>query len=231
MRSVMTEDGATDQTSPMLSDSETMVNELVAAHLTRLGLPMTGHEAFEAFLGYAIPDIRDYAAARIPIADDFIQQLQNDITNAMRVATVPIGGAPHAVKSFYARGIPVSVCSNSGREELHVKLKCLELHDLFEGRIISYEDVERPKPHPDMYLRAGLASLAKHGLSTDTESMASHLRRCLVVEDSVAGVKAGVAAGCHVVGLAGSATREALTLAGAHTVIEKMTDLVDLFLP
>ena len=183
---------------------------------------MTGKEAHETFLGYALPDLHSWAAQRIPnLPADFSEQMQESITDLMRRETMPVKGAVEAVRAFAARGIPVSCCSNSGREELHVKMKCLGLHDLFKS-IISYEDVANPKPAPDMYLKAAEASLKGKG---------AFFHRCLVIEDSIAGVRAGVAAGCHVVALAGNQPKHALEAAGAHTIIDQMSELVELFLP
>jgi len=90
-----------------------------------------------------------------------------------------------------SQGLPVaaSVASNSSRRGLARKLDQTGLSEFFAGRLYSYEDVQRPKPHPDMYLlaarRAGVA--------------AAH---CLVVEDSVTGVAAALAAGMRVYGFA-----------------------------
>jgi beta-phosphoglucomutase-like phosphatase (HAD superfamily) len=48
--------------------------------------------------------------------------------------------------------------------------------------------VPRPKPAPDLYLAAALACGAEP-------------RHCVVVEDSLLGAEAGLAAGCRVLGL------------------------------
>lgn len=204
-----------------------MVNDLVAEMLTRHGWPMTGMQAHNEFLGYALPDMMPVVRQKIPhIPDDFPDQLQDAITALMKTSTIPVDGALHTVKTFHSKGIPIAVCSNSGREELHVKMQCLGLYELFEGRVYSYEDVERPKPHPDMYLEGARAALSSRGHETGPEQIA----RCIVVEDSLAGVRAGIAAGCWVVGLAGNSARSALTEAGAHSVIDHMEQLLPLFL-
>jgi beta-phosphoglucomutase-like phosphatase (HAD superfamily) len=68
--------------------------------------------------------------------------------------------------------------------------------------MFSAMDVERGKPHPDLFLRAA----AEMGVAT---------ARCAVVEDSLPGVRAAVAAGMTVFGYAASAAGAALEEAGA----------------
>ncbi len=75
----------------------------------------------------------------------------------------------------------------------------------------------RGKPDPDLFLHAA-------------RSMAVEPSRCAVVEDSVHGVQAGVAAGMTVFGFGGGLSApETLQSAGA-VVFEAMTDLADLLL-
>jgi HAD superfamily hydrolase (TIGR01509 family) len=215
-------------TSDPSADSEKIVNELVAQMLTKLGWKMTGPEAHDLFLGSALSDMLVAVRTRIPsMPADFGERVQDAITELMRTSTEPIPGALESLRAFHERGIPMAVCSNSGREELHVKMRCLGIHEVFEGRIISYEDVERPKPYADMYLKGAREAFVARGHEGPLDAF---LRRSIVVEDSIAGVKAGVAAGCHVVGLAGNQTREKLVESGAHSVIDHMLELQDLFL-
>jgi beta-phosphoglucomutase-like phosphatase (HAD superfamily) len=44
--------------------------------------------------------------------------------------------------------------------------------------------------------------------------------RCVVVEDSVAGARAGIAAGCRVLGFARNTAPEALRAVGAETFVD-----------
>ena len=82
------------------------------------------------------------------------------------------------------RGIPQAVVSNSARTIVDANLRALSLHD---GAVpsISRNDVRMAKPHPEPYLTAATA-------------LGVEARACLVVEDSLAGARSGVAAGMHV---------------------------------
>ncbi len=171
----------------VLADSEGLVNAIVAEELTARGWRMDAERAREEFLGLALPDMRPRIARRTgPLPPGWGAALSARISRELEARLDPIPGAPEAVARLSARGVPLAVCSNSGRAELHMKLRVLGLAGHFAGRVFSFEDVARPKPAPDLYLAAAAAcGVPPAG--------------CLVVEDSAPGVVAGLAAGCAVV--------------------------------
>ena len=80
--------------------------------------------------------------------------------------------------------------------------------------VVTVSDVANGKPHPEPFL------LGATTLGFDPA-------RCLVIEDATAGLIAGRAAGCHVLGVAG--THTATHLAGdgvADLVVEKLSDVI-----
>jgi beta-phosphoglucomutase-like phosphatase (HAD superfamily) len=106
--------------------------------------------------------------------------------------------------------VPRCIASSSPLERIDVCLVTLGLAEWFEGRVFSASQVARGKPHPDVFLYAA-------------ERMSVPAADALVLEDSVGGVRAGVAAGMTVIGLvAASHIRDGhaarLTAAGAHHV-------------
>lgn len=82
-------------------------------------------------------------------------------------------------------------------EAIHV-LRSLELEQTLD-LVLTREDVQNPKPDPEIYL------MAASKLSVPPEE-------CLVLEDSPAGVRAGVAAGMNVIAVA-----TPFTIAGLHS--------------
>lgn len=72
-----------------------------------------------------------------------------------------------------------------------------DLNDGFD-HIITADDVEFPKPHPEPYLSM-------------CQLMETEPSRTVVIEDSPAGVKAGRAAGCQVIAITTSSDPESLT--------------------
>jgi HAD superfamily hydrolase (TIGR01509 family) len=171
----------------VLADSEGLVNAIVAEELTARGWPMDGERARQEFLGLALPDMLPRIARRTgSLPPGWGAALSARISRELEHRLDPIPGAPEAVARLAGRGVPLAVCSNSGRAELHMKLRVLGLDGFFAGRVFSFEDVPRPKPAPDLYLTAAAACGVPPA-------------ECLVVEDSAPGVVAGLAAGCAVV--------------------------------
>ena len=173
----------------VLADSEALVNHLVAEDLTARGWRLSGEQARETFLGMAVPDMLPVIEARVgPLPPDWTLALSRRIATRLMAELEPVPGAIAAVRAVLAAGLPVAVASNSGRAELMAKLARLGLAEAFAGRAFSFEEVARPKPAPDLYLAAARACGADPA-------------RCVVVEDSLLGAEAGIAAGCWVLGL------------------------------
>ena len=87
--------------------------------------------------------------------------------------------------------MPTCVASNSTHDHLNRVLTLTGLWERFHGRVFSVEDVERGKPAPDLFLHAA-------------ETMSVAPERCIVVEDSPAGVQAAQAAGMRVLAYEGT---------------------------
>jgi HAD superfamily hydrolase (TIGR01509 family) len=187
----------------VLADSEGPVNRLVAEELTARGWPISAEACRETFLGMALPAMLPVIEARVgPLPARWAEALSRRIAGAMCREVEAVPGALDAVRAVAGTGLPVAVASNSARAELEAKLERLGLLGLFAGRVFSFEDVARPKPAPDIYQAAARACGAAPG-------------DCVVVEDSLLGVRAGVAAGCRVLGLARETDASVLAAAGA----------------
>ena len=107
----------------------------------------------------------------------------------------------------------IACASGADRQKVEMQLAQVGLASYFGDRVFSGHEMPRTKPAPDVYLAAAAA------LKVDPA-------RCLVVEDTVTGVTAGVAAGATVVGYSpssvGHSSPEALRAAGAVQVIADM---------
>ncbi len=197
----------------VLADSEPVANRVVAADLSARGWLLTPDEAGAIFLGMALPDMVPLIEAQVgALPADWTQYLKERTAGVMAREVTPIPGAADLLAVVRAAGLPLALASNSSRLELTTKLTRLGFTEAFEGRIFSFEDVLLPKPQPDIYLAAASACGAD-----PTE--------CVVVEDSAAGVRAGVAAGCTVFGFAHVTDPEMLLAAGAHTVFTELSQL------
>ncbi|MGP4978500.1 HAD family hydrolase [Brachybacterium tyrofermentans] len=96
----------------------------------------------------------------------------------------PIPGALETLRAIAAVR-PVAVASNSPRDLLDVKLAGLGIADVVDASI-AIEDVEAPKPAPDMYLAAARA-------------LGAEPSECLGFEDSETGAEAALAAGLQLI--------------------------------
>lgn len=188
----------------VLADSEGLVNRIVAADLTARGWRISADQARETFLGMAATDMLPVIEARVgPLPRDWMPVLSHRIAVEMERALEPVAGALAAVEAVRSAGIAVAVASNSAREELFAKLHRLGLAEAFAGHAFSFEDVARPKPAPDLYLAAARACGAPP-------------EACVVVEDSLLGARAGIAAGCRVLGLTRETDADVFRAVGAE---------------
>ncbi len=85
------------------------------------------------------------------------------------------------------RDAPLGVASNAEPENVAFVLDCAGLRPYFKV-VVDGHQVQRPKPSPDIFLKAAELLEAAPG-------------NCVVFEDSLAGVEAAVAAGARVVGV------------------------------
>ncbi len=122
------------------------------------------------------------------------------------------------VVAHAAERTKICVASNGERNNVLTSLKFANLQRFFPDNIVyTALMVENPKPAPDLFLYAA-------------EQNQTDPARCLVIEDSVAGVTAGVEAGMQVWGFTGThhdadAHVQTLKEAGASKVFKTMTDL------
>lgn len=109
----------------------------------------------------------------------------------------------------------LAVASSADRRKVDVNISVLGVEESVFDAVITGSDITNKKPDPEIYLKAA----ASVGVSPEN---------CLVVEDAVAGVQAGKAAGCTVVGVKGSFDGETLAAAGADYVVETTADIKNL---
>ncbi|KAM7476208.1 hypothetical protein LguiB_023451 [Lonicera macranthoides] len=118
----------------------------------------------------------------------------------------PMKGLDKLCKWVEVRGLKRAAVTNAPKSNAELLISMLGLTDFFEIVILANE-CERAKPFPDPYLKA------LHAL----EVLPNHT---FVFEDSVSGIKAGMAAGMPVVGMATRNPEKTLLNAGASFVIK-----------
>jgi HAD superfamily hydrolase (TIGR01509 family) len=199
----------------VLVDSEPLSTSVLAACLTAAGLATTASEALERYRGKLLTEVGQDAQARLggPLPDGFLPDYERERVAAFRNSLEPIDGARETVQAVIAAGAAVCVASQGKRSKTELTLTLTGLRDLFgPNALFSADDVERGKPHPDLFLHAA-------------ETMGATPGRSAVVEDTAIGVMAAAAAGICVVGYAGSEDPGPLLRAGAGSTVRTLTEV------
>ncbi|MGD1935286.1 MAG: HAD family hydrolase [Candidatus Phaeomarinobacter sp.] len=199
----------------VLVDSETIANELLAVAVTELGWPTTTADSHRRFRGRSwkstIAIIENETGKSVP--DEWVQRTRAQANEAICDTVTAIPGVADVIAQVEAAGIPRCVGSSSEPAYLAHVLGRTGLDHHFGDAVFSATMVANGKPAPDLFLFA--ASQMGH---------APH--RAVVIEDTLPGVQAGMAAGMRVVGYAGdpNTDRQALADAGA-TVVTDMAEV------
>ena len=203
----------------VLVDSELISCRAHARTLTRHGYPITAAEVRDRFLGRSARDanaeIERELGRALPEACDRERKVE-----LLEALGRDVSAVAHIHDALDAITVPVCVASSGGHDKIFATLSRTALHPRFAPHIFSATQVARGKPAPDLFLFAA-------------RQMGCVPQRCIVVEDSEAGVTAAVAAGMHVVGFVGGThcqpgDADRLRAKGAHVIVADMRELPDL---
>jgi HAD superfamily hydrolase (TIGR01509 family) len=197
----------------VLVDSEPLANQVLSDAIAELGLPAGLGLVTERFKGRSLADCVRLIEEDLgrPVPEDFLTRLNARTYAAFRQQLQAIPGVADLVARLE---LPSCVASSGSHEKMRLTLGLTGLLPHFEGRLFSATEVARGKPAPDLFLHAA-------------RSLGAPPTACLVVEDSVPGVQAAVAAGMRVYGFAREEAPEVLARAGAIP-FGAMTELAEL---
>lgn len=203
----------------VLVDSEPITNGVLRDMLEEAGWKLSAAECMRLFIGKAVKDEIAVIEANTgqPLTEQWLHEFRGRRNEALVEGLLPIRGAVEAVTQIHTLYEGRIACaSGADRFKVELQLEKCGLMPSFHGRIFSGHEMPRSKPAPDVYLAAAAAlGIAPH--------------RCVVVEDTVAGVTSGVAAGATVFGYsppeAGHDAPDALRAAGASLIFIDMVEL------
>jgi len=203
----------------VLVDSEPITAQVLSTMLGELGWPITQDEALRIFVGKTVRDEAALIHARtgFTLTPEWLGQFRTRRDAALARDVQAIDGAPQAVQALHdLLGSRMAVASGADLPKVELQLRKVGIHGYFAGRIFSGQDLPRNKPAPDVYLAAAAAL----GVAP---------QRCAVVEDTVTGATAGVAAGATVFGYSpggpGHSGTQALLQVGVAQVFHDMREL------
>jgi HAD superfamily hydrolase (TIGR01509 family) len=196
----------------VLIDSERLAVRTESQILTELGWPLSEAEVIERFVGRSSVYMQTVIEEKIGRPVDWRREFERRVREACERELVPVEGVIAALDEI---AVATCVASSSSHQMLNFKLGLTGMSERFEGRIFSADDVEHGKPDPAVFLFAA----ASMGVPPD---------RCAVIEDSVSGVEAGLAAGMTVFAFSGSVTSAQRLQRDGVTVFESMRLLAEL---
>ncbi|WP_137109808.1 HAD family hydrolase [Rhodobacter sp. SY28-1] len=168
----------------VLIDSEIISARMLVAELLRLGLAIDLAYVERHFLGRSYPVVMETIRREfgLDLPPEFEAQYRESLLAAFRTELKVV---PHVHDVLTGIGAPFCVATSSSPRRVEMSLKLVGLSDLVGDRVFTSTMVARGKPAPDLFLFAA-------------EQMGAAPGRTLVIEDSLTGIRAGLAAGMTV---------------------------------
>jgi HAD superfamily hydrolase (TIGR01509 family) len=170
----------------LLIDSEPAWFEAEAEVLARLGFHLAP-EHYERLVGLSVEGVmtRLIELSGTGIGWRALNDLvESEMADRLACGVRMMNGAKELLTALHTAAVPMALVTSSSRQVTKAVLQSVG-DDLF-ACVVTGDDVQHPKPHPEAYLLA-----AKHlGLRPED---------CVALEDSPSGTASGVAAGCRVI--------------------------------
>ncbi|MFQ5509908.1 MAG: HAD family hydrolase [Leptospirillia bacterium] len=203
----------------VIADDEHVHQILLQKVMAEEGVTVTDADYHAIYLGFDDKGCFEYAckANHQPLDDarlkDLIARKSAYYDAYIEEHLVLFPGAVEGVRAMSA-AYPMAIVSGALRGEIERICSLANISDCF-GFIVAAEDTERCKPDPEGYTKA----LKIYNEGRDTPLAANH---CVVIEDSIAGVRSAKAAGMQCVAVTHSYEADELT--EADRVIEHMDE-------
>lgn len=196
----------------VLVDTEKLANRVFIAEVRKFGFQLSEEEAWEHFPGSRFLTCVEYVekvnGRKLPEEFTTIYKQKSAAIFATEVKAIP--GVENVLATL---SLPKVVASNGPKNAIKANLETSGLLRYFsEGHLFSAYDIQKWKPEPDMHIHV-------------SKVMGIDPSKCLVIEDSVPGIQAALAAGMHVLGFVHDGRNHKIMRMPIHT-FEHMSDLL-----
>ena len=195
----------------VLVDSERLMNREFSAMLAELGITDTPEQNIRTYMGRSMKSCLEIMEAKLgaPVPPDFIPVLEQRAYAVFERELKAVDGIEALLDTLDRTGTPYAVASSGSHDKMRTTLGITGLLPRLEGRITSATEVALGKPAPDVFLLAA-------------ERLGVPPAGCVVIEDSLLGVEAALAAGMRVVGYAAMMSATDMRDRGATWVTASM---------
>ena len=201
----------------VLVDTETRANRRLAQLITEGGYPVTYEQCRKQFCGRSLVSVHAQLKAEgTDLGDDFVERWYRELPTLFGSGVEAVPHVETFIAAVKAAGISHCVASSARTEKMLMTLGQTGLLPHFCDVLFSATMVAHGKPAPDLFLHAA-------------DRMGHAPVDCIVIEDSVAGTQAGIAAGMRVFSYHGDpfSDRDGLAEAGG-ILFDDMRDLAAL---
>ena len=171
----------------VLVDSEILVAKAFAKYMQKFGIEVDEKE-FASLAGKKTVQVIDILSKKYSIEDQqkFFTDIMDIASNIYMKELTTVKGAYDFISNLK---LNIFIGSNSLKERIIDGLQRVKLDKYFQPKqVYSFDLVDKPKPDPDIYLKA----IQDNNLLKN---------QTIIIEDSAVGVMAGAAAGVKVIGL------------------------------
>ena len=167
----------------VIADSEPTYREAINLTLAPTGHRMSDQQ-YEEVIGTSVHFTWRTIQETFGIEGDveeYVRRYDQALVELLRRPLPPLPGVRELLAELRRRGLPAALATSSWKRWAEALLQATGLDGAFEA-VVWREMAERPKPAPDLFLRAAALVGVEPG-------------RCLVLEDTAPGLEAARAAG------------------------------------
>jgi HAD superfamily hydrolase (TIGR01509 family) len=199
----------------VLVDSEEISCVATADLLKAHGYALDHAEIKERFLGKSMDAIYEHCVSLgRPLSPSFAEDKHNLYMERARGTLRPFPGVVEVLERLREARTRFAIATSGSPEKVAFSLEETGLRRFFDV-VVTSSEVRHGKPAPDLFVEAA-------------RRMGEAPARCAVIEDSTAGIAAGLAARMLTIGFTSSLPASVLRAAGAHVTLDSMRELLAL---